>query len=196
MRAYTNELGYLLGSNRADSCFYYLAKSSKLFIVSKDTQNYITARTNMLMTYETLKDSAKTFETYGELASLIKGTGWYTAEQLLHASMVSFFVNRNDSDKLSLKLQARGAHGIKLISIDQILFIKGDGAYVEIYTREGMILQRKLIKELEQQLPDFFIRVHRSYLINENYIDQKKANLMVINKIKIPVSRNYKENLN
>lgn len=56
-----------------------------------------------------------------------------------------------------------------------------------------MTLQRKLIKELEQQLPDFFIRVHRSYLINENYIDQKKANFIVINKIKIPLSRNYKE---
>jgi DNA-binding LytR/AlgR family response regulator len=74
--------------------------------------------------------------------------------------------------------------------IDQILFIKGHGAYVEIHTGEGMILQRKLIKELEHQLPVFSIRVHRSYLINENYIDQKKANLMVINKIKIPVSRN------
>jgi len=97
------------------------------------------------------------------------------------------------SHKLSPKLQVRGAHGIEQISIDQILFIKGDGAYVEIHTREGMTLQRKLIKELEQQLPDFFIRVHRSYLINENYIDQKKANFIVINKIKIPLSRNYKE---
>ncbi|MFT5666462.1 MAG: DNA-binding LytR/AlgR family response regulator [Vicingaceae bacterium] len=179
----------MLGSNRANSCFYYLANSSKLFIVSKGTQNYITARTNMLMTYETLKDSAKTFETYEELASLIKGRGWYTAEQLLHASMVSFTLIGMIQISL-LKLQARGAYGIKLISIDQILFIKGHGAYVEIHTREGMILQRKLIKELEHQLPVFSIRVHRSYLINENYIDQKKANLMVINKIKIPVSRN------
>ena len=63
----------------------------------------------MLMTYETLKDSAKTFETYEELASLIKGRGWYTAEQSLYASMVSFYVNCNDSDKINLwkvKLQA------------------------------------------------------------------------------------------
>ena len=144
----------------------------------------------MLMIFKTVKDFAKIFETYEELASLIKGRVWYTAEQLLHASMVSFYVSRNDSDKLSSKLQARGAHGIKLISFDQILCIKGRGAYVEIQTREGMTIQRKLIKELEQQLPDFFIRVHRSYLINENYIDQKKANLMVINKIIISASRN------
>ena len=150
----------------------------------------------MLMTYETLKNSAKTFETYEELASLIKGRGWYTAEQLLHASMVKFYVNRNDSDKVSPKLQVRGAHGIELISIDQILFIKGEGAYVEIYTRERMTLQRKLIKELKHQLPDFFIRVHCSPLINENEIDQKKANFVVNKKVKIPVSRNYKENLN
>lgn len=104
-----NELGYSLGSRYADSCLYYLTKASKLFKEVKDTQHYITARTNMLMTYETLKDSAKTFETYEELASLIKGRGWYTAEQSLYASMVSFYVNCNDSDKINLwevKLQA------------------------------------------------------------------------------------------
>jgi DNA-binding LytR/AlgR family response regulator len=55
-----------------------------------------------------------------------------------------------------------------------------------------MTLQRKLIKELKHRLPDFFIRVHCSPLINENEIDQKKANLVVNKKVKIPVSRNYK----
>jgi DNA-binding LytR/AlgR family response regulator len=59
-----------------------------------------------------------------------------------------------------------------------------------------MTLQRKLIKELKHRLPDVFIRVHCSPLINENEIDQKKANLVVNKKVKIPVSRNYKENLN
>lgn len=99
------------------------------------------------------------------------------------------------SHNLSPKLQIRGSRGIEFISADQILFIKGDGAYVEIHTKEGMTLQRKLLKEIENELPKFFIRVHRSYLINKNYIDQKTSSCLTINEIEIPISRSFSINL-
>lgn len=100
------------------------------------------------------------------------------------------------SHNLSPKLKIRGAHGIELLNIDEILFIKGDGAYIEIHTRNGVTLQRKLLKEIEEELPVFFIRVHRSYLVNENYIEFNTSNSITINKVEIPVSRSYRGNLN
>ena len=95
----------------------------------------------------------------------------------------------------SPKIKIRGAHGTEFISANDILFIKGDGAYVEIHTQKGMTLQRKLLKEIEEELPHFFIRVHRSYLINRNYINQQTSNQLFIKENKIPISRSYKENL-
>lgn len=96
---------------------------------------------------------------------------------------------------LSPQIQIRGAHGVELINANNILFIKGDGAYVEIHTQKGMILQRKLLKEMESELPDFFTRVHRSYLVNKQYVEQRASNSLLINGNEIPVSRSYRENL-
>lgn len=100
------------------------------------------------------------------------------------------------SHNLSPKLRIRGAQGIELISIDQILYVKGDGAYIEIHTRDGMSLQRKLLKEIEAELPSTFVRVHRSYLVNREYINQQTAGYVIVREEKIPVSRSYRENLN
>lgn len=93
------------------------------------------------------------------------------------------------------KLKVRGTHGVELLSTNEILFIKGDGAYVEINTRENLIVQRKLLKEIEEELPPFFIRVHRSYLINRNYVDQTLANSIFLMGHEIPISRSYRDNL-
>lgn len=96
---------------------------------------------------------------------------------------------------LSPKIQIRGAHGVEFLSLDEVLFIKGDGAYIEIHTAHGMTLQRKILKEVESELNDSFVRVHRSYIVNKNYIQQRSATKLVIDKTEIPVSRGYKENL-
>jgi DNA-binding LytR/AlgR family response regulator len=99
------------------------------------------------------------------------------------------------SHNLSPRIEVRGAHGVDLLSIDQILFVKGDGAYIEIHTKAGMTLQRKLLKEIEKELPDNFIRIHRSYLVNKNYIDHRTTVSISINNLSIPVSRKYEGNL-
>tara|TARA_R110002072_G_scaffold22582_5_gene79099 strand:+ start:419 stop:1072 length:654 start_codon:yes stop_codon:yes gene_type:complete len=94
---------------------------------------------------------------------------------------------------LSPKLKIRGAHGNEFLNADDILFLKGDGAYVEIHTYEGMILQRKLLKDIEDELPDFFIRSHRSYLVNKNKIEQMTAGSLFINSLEIPISRTHRD---
>jgi DNA-binding LytR/AlgR family response regulator len=99
------------------------------------------------------------------------------------------------SHNLSPKLQVRGAHGIELLSIDQILYVKGDGAYIEIHTKEGMTLQRKLLKDIVEELPENFIRIHRSYLVNRNYIDHRNSSTLSVNNTKLPISRTYEDNV-
>ena len=92
-------------------------------------------------------------------------------------------------------LQIRGANGVEELNPSQVLFIKSDGAYIEIHTNAGMVVQRKLLKDIVDDLPTSFVRLHRSYLVNTDYLEQRSATQVTIKGHQIPVSRSYKENL-
>lgn len=91
------------------------------------------------------------------------------------------------------KIELRGTHGIEEINPNDILFIKSDGAYIEIQTAKKQFIQRKLLKEIEEELPANFIRTHRSYIVNRNYILQRSTSELQINEHTIPISRSYKD---
>lgn len=61
----------------------------------------------------------------------------------------------------------------QMIRIGDILFIRAAGEYSNIHLFSGInILKRKSIKEWEQQLPpNIFLRIHRSTIINLNYLN-------------------------
>jgi len=92
-------------------------------------------------------------------------------------------------------LEIRGANGVELLNPNDILFVKSDGVYIQLYTLNGMVVQRKLLKDIIDQLPDCFLRVHRSYLVNINFIEQRSASYLTIKGHEIPVSRGFKDKL-
>ena len=73
--------------------------------------------------------------------------------------------------KESRKLTISSAGKIERVDSEQIAYCQAAGDYVDLYLAEG---KQKLfsgsLKELEAQLPDTFLRVHRSYLVNMDYI--------------------------
>ena len=55
---------------------------------------------------------------------------------------------------------------IQLIPIEEVLYIKGAGAYTELFLADGKKeLHDKSLEKLEQLLSDSFERVHKSYLV-------------------------------
>lgn len=99
------------------------------------------------------------------------------------------------SQKLIPKLEVKGLHGAEYVHPDDILFVKSDGAYIEIQTLKGKIIQRKLLKEIAKELPQYFVRVHRSYIVNTKHIDHASSLEVVIRKHHLPLSRTYKQEL-
>ncbi|GEM_PF-3851217 len=62
-----------------------------------------------------------------------------------------------------------------LIPVDQIKYIEADDYCVNIYTAaEKKFVLRASLKHLGQDLPESFLRVHRSYLVNFNYVTSLK----------------------
>lgn len=96
------------------------------------------------------------------------------------------------SHGLMPKIQVRALHGIEELSSGDIVYIQSDGVYIQIHTTAGKITQRKLLKEIQDELPASFIRVHRSYLVNTQYIDKRTATTLTLRGETIPISRSYR----
>lgn len=77
---------------------------------------------------------------------------------------------------------------------DDISIIKGLGNYVEILTKdEKKFVYYKSLKELINKLPEEFMRVHNSYIINLKNVDYFQDNQFFIGNQKISVAKSYKD---
>lgn len=85
---------------------------------------------------------------------------------------------------------------IKIIPLQDMLYLEAADDYVKIYTQEGSFLKSKTMGYFEQSLPvHTFVRVHRSYILNITQITRiepyEKESYLAILKTgtQIPVSK-------
>ncbi len=90
----------------------------------------------------------------------------------------------------------KSAGQIEKISTDTISHCSGADGYTEINLSCGTkLLHNATLAELEEELPQTFLRVHRSHLVNTNFVKYLKrdtsgtGNLTLTHGSKIPVSR-------
>jgi DNA-binding LytR/AlgR family response regulator len=80
------------------------------------------------------------------------------------------------------------------IYFDEILYVEGMQNYVTIFTTKGKYITLLNLKSLEQNLDSkLFIRVHKSYIVSTGKIDGIEGNDIFIGQHRIPISRNYRE---
>lgn len=85
---------------------------------------------------------------------------------------------------------------VKIIPVQEILYIEADDDYVRIFTAEGNFLKNKTMSYYEKNLDtQSFVRVHRSFIVHINQITridpyQKETHLAILrNGKQIPVSK-------
>ena len=83
------------------------------------------------------------------------------------------------------------------IYINDLLYIKAEDHYIRVYTSDGKNhLVRGKLADLEAQLPPNFMRTHRSYIINRNYIKSFSANqVQLVNGKRIPIGRTFQKKI-
>lgn len=107
--------------------------------------------------------------------------------------------NQKRGENAITRLTIKSGNGIKVISIEDVIYIKAEGDYISVHTDEGYWLKEQTMKSIEEQLPpNLFVRVHRSYIINataltsiERYGQQQLVQMRSGDKIKIS-STGYK----
>jgi two-component system LytT family response regulator len=85
--------------------------------------------------------------------------------------------------------------GKQLIKVeyDKVLYLEALKEYVNIVTADSRMMIYKRMKELEEQLPANFTRIHNSYIVNIDHIQHIADNQVVIGKAKLPVSASYRD---
>lgn len=99
--------------------------------------------------------------------------------------------NSNGTDDIYVKVDSSL---IKLTTKD-ILWLEAMGDYVSINTAEKKYMVYSTMKHMEEKLPESFMRIHRSYIVNLNKISNIDDHVITINKNVLSVSRNYKDAL-
>lgn len=86
-----------------------------------------------------------------------------------------------------------------LLFLKDIIYVQGMKDYVKIFTSNNLkpILTRMNLKGIEQLLnSELFMRVHKSYLVNTEYVSVISSRHIKLNEVKIPLGENYKYTLN
>jgi DNA-binding LytR/AlgR family response regulator len=80
------------------------------------------------------------------------------------------------------------------ILLKDIRYIESMKEYVAYHTHEGRTLSLGSLKKLEQDLPSPpFLRIHKSYMANIDFISALEGNMVHIGKKKLPIGSSYKE---
>jgi len=84
------------------------------------------------------------------------------------------FLNGHGSHREKLKYLTFKSKGvITLIPLEDVEFIKASGNYAEVYTSgSGCFLHDKSLEKLTQILPESFLRIHRSYMVQRSKINK------------------------
>ena len=83
---------------------------------------------------------------------------------------------------------------LKTISTKNILYIEGVGNYIKIhFDQDKPLLVTQTMKYISSLLPPkYFTRIHKSFIVRRDAItDLKKTEIILVNKITLPVGRKY-----
>jgi DNA-binding LytR/AlgR family response regulator len=95
--------------------------------------------------------------------------------------------SKQDSEDLYFTVNKKKAR----VPLKSILYIESQKEYIKIVMDDKSITTRYSISDLENELPDEFLRIHRSFIVAKSKIDFFDAKDIEIGGKQIPIGRNY-----
>ncbi len=80
---------------------------------------------------------------------------------------------------------------ITKIPYDEIIYIESLSDYIKVNTINDQIISKERISNLANRLPDIFLRIHRSFIINKERIKNFSYDEILVDNIQLPIGRSY-----
>lgn len=114
----------------------------------------------------------------------------FTLRQEVHQKTMEAPINKEEA---VTSIFVKSDKKIIKIRIDEIQYIEAYGNYIKIFTEE-MILTPNTLADFLEKLPNDFIRVHKSFVLNFNRIKLIDGNQIVLQSgAKLPIGKSYKK---
>ena len=112
---------------------------------------------------------------------------------------VKLLLQNKDENQSNQRIILKTSESVHYVPIKDIIRCESDINYTTFHLTGGKnVVVSKTMGEFERILPDYFFRVHRSHLVNLNFIHQvkKRSGIVILsNDEKIPVSSRKKDAL-
>lgn len=80
------------------------------------------------------------------------------------------------------------------INYDELIYLESLGDYIEFHLENGSsISSKEKISHMESRLPDGFLRIHRSFIVNRSKISSFAMDHVMMGEKELPISRSYKQ---
>lgn len=90
-------------------------------------------------------------------------------------------------------IQIRANRKLQNIELEKLILIESLGDYVQVHTEEEVHITKQKISSLEHSLPERFMRIHRSFIVNSDKVDAfNKEGVQIAGK-EWTFGRKYKE---
>ncbi|MGB5665701.1 MAG: LytTR family DNA-binding domain-containing protein [Maribacter sp.] len=155
-------------------------------IKGTDFAKMITAETQIIFTTAYSEYALEGFE-LNALDYLLKPI---TFERFLKAVNKAKFTGTTKITEETITVKS--GYDLHKLKYNEIRYIESDSEYVIYHTADKRIMSNQSLKTLEKTLPSFiFMRVHRSYIINKNFVTGLKGRDLLLSEVVIPVSDSY-----
>jgi DNA-binding LytR/AlgR family response regulator len=107
-------------------------------------------------------------------------------------------IGKIDSEKVIIKnsffIKEKGAY--QKIIFDDILYLKSAHVYIEILQINSQkLLIRSSLNDIISKLDQRFIRIHRGYVVNLNYLEKIMIKSVKVKDVILPIGKKYHKNL-
>ncbi|WP_075590223.1 LytR/AlgR family response regulator transcription factor [Labilibacter marinus] len=89
-------------------------------------------------------------------------------------------------------LEIKSNRKLLKIPYDEIIYIESLSDYIKINTTNGAFTSKEKISKLNESLPDMFIRIHRSYIINKSKILSHSYSEVEVGVFTLTIGRSYR----
>ncbi len=113
--------------------------------------------------------------------------------------IVVYCYKQREQDAYTHSLVIRSGDERRYFRYTQILFLEAREKKLFLHSEQEELAFYGSLREMEKVLPEYFIRCHRSYIVNFMYISRLNLSqgiLHIRDKFVIPVSKRYKTNIN
>ena len=109
-------------------------------------------------------------------------------------TVIKFLENKKEttSEALVDKIVVRYNRVNHPINLSGILYIESLSDYLKIVTEDDEIITKEKISKIIERLPAYFIRTHRSFIVNSQKISSYNREFITLGSYQIPISRTYK----